>query len=1065
MPGKTPTLEDLQKDLLKTTWRGQDSSVRTVVTEAGSSQIPTDALTIAELPTPSTGAQAMPVEPKVIKAPVYPSVTIIQKQEAGLNTAPTDLKSDYKIRMLQFARAAIFALDYQKLELPAGEKEDRKNEIEDTTKAFLDYLEEKNSHGSFRLSDKALRTECNTFFSLLAQKLDPSLSPKKAEKQLSQAEQLLTWHEGRIQQKNISYITAHGKTLEITRTEEAVRGLTEEQKQAFLNRDDKIWYKTLSPLLKAYIDQHTDAAVKDGNWSALERPIPATLRGIPGLANFVRSTTSITDLTNPTAPKTLCTHSTYHSATPVPIDIKDKAARIRLTVQNIDQYIGHSERLNTLFQSISIEDPATLSVKKKLEKIQSSAETKGEKLSLTLPFNSLLNELMGEAFLPHKDNNSRFIQEIRAAIKQVKAEYEKKYPNIDLDFFETNTPINNFRYLWITRNTERLSDDQRYLDFCDTQIQVLEASSPEGKFLTAAKKALEDLQGKSDYFGDKTLLRAALYELIIPNGLSACKSGKDRQLYKQDYAAALQSYYAAYDHFPNFELPPKMPIALKALGYLGATAAVVAGVFALMMGGIIPLIAIIGLGAGGAALSLVSGAASYFLPKKPNFKTRSDFLSILRPIRLSGFSALSASLNAPGAYGQKNTDIAPSDLSHLRQAQRPFRSKTQLINLALYILGASILAVAAYFLITHLLVLAAPVLLALPILLAIAVAIPIIVNTLAPLVRYFSSPKDKAHKDAIKDFAQALKEDSTLAKLNKLKGGAKPAEVKALERALTDIRDPSAKSLTRSVGSTPLSSGPITPTIEKTLSYSLEQIDKSGIEGILNDPKEGLASTEALFEFTRGENMIGISGDYSQKSKESVRQAVHTLTKDYDAGAKKIILSSSLVYLYAIFIQQVLSKMLSHMRPNSKEIYSMANIRGVGQDIKINWDREESTDKIYCELKISACLLLNPNDRDNIFLKPPDSATLQSIPFPSDNEEWAAREKPPILEGTLRIHLEKDPSKPDAPLKFKVVSCSITNHVQNSLPWTELARQYIEQNSRDSSPASTADGEAKQLHV
>ncbi len=687
-------------------------------------------------------------------APVHRSITITKKVDPTLTAAPTNLKSDYKIRMLQFARAAIFALDYQEPELLDEAKTAAANSIYECTQLALTMIDSGSADAAAPYS--------RTVFATLATELGKATSIsdyKKAEKQLLIAEQLLTWHDGRVEQTNICSMTITGNTFTINRTEKPITLLTDTQKAEYLkihNEPKPLWFKALNRLIQNYLletvpdhnelDMEAQDLIKqDKYWNTIEHTIPATLRGVPGLANFTRHTTTITTTANASASSTTIT--SYKSSTPPPIDLMamdSSEERIRLTMQNIEQYI-----------ETRISDDASQN---------------------TFYINTLLNELFGEDLLyqtgldlrvGHKDSNTRFISEIREAVKRLK----KIHP--DWIIITSSTPINNGRYLLITKNTHDPAQDQRLIELPVASHDALKpVENIAEAILPEAKKALQQLSNSVDYFGDLNLLRAALYEIIIPGALSGCKSGKDRELYKQDYAVALRAYYAAYTHFPDFNLPKRSPTRLmNFLAYLGLTALAVAGIATFLIPGMLPLLGLIGLVAGGGALALAG--IGYHLFTQPNYTERANFLRILRQIRLSGFGAMSASLNAPGVYGQKDEDISPSDLINPRLAQFPFRGKAQFktkaIDLGIYLTASGGLATAAYFLLTHFLVLPGPLFFALPMLLAAVVAVPFITKMVGSVAMYYLSPVAK-DKEAIESFRRAHTDGKLLAEGNKYKG-------------------------------------------------------------------------------------------------------------------------------------------------------------------------------------------------------------------------------------------------------------------------------------------------------
>ena len=752
-------LDGYQKGLFATTWR---EPFDTVITDQA---IP------AAAPSPEGPSAALPM---ITAAPAQRTSSTIQitqrETEKSLNKLATDTKTDYEIRMLQFARAAIFSLDYQTPELSDQEKNTKALNIFNLARIEILELDRITKLDPIRLdpskeSQLAARASymsklgesCKRAFSMLAAQLDSNY--RKGEKQLKMAEQILTWHDGRMTQVNTSFFQEGNDSYEIKRTETPIPGLTDAQKDEYRKiRHDSTkpkWFKEIEkkhPLLAKYLKEQ----VANEEWGILEHTLPTTLRSVPGLANFTRTDTTITNLTTQAS----TTGFMYRSATPPPIDVKNRSERVRLTQLNIEQYIAVRFSANDLPQK------------------------NGKSV---IAINSLLNEIFGEALFSYKDNNTRMIADIKKALKNIKG--SGKYPNVEFIF--TTTPINNWRNLWITLNSHNQNDDNQYIAYCKEKIKDQTLDTSQRALLSAAQTALEQLSDRVDYFGDLNLIRSALYEIIIP-GVSGCKSAKDREGYKQDYAAALRVYYLAHDKFPDFKLPKyrRAKLIAKVLGYVGAVTAVMAGLMLLatlfatplsafiIIPAALPQIAILAATAGGLALTLLTSLFQFTF-KRPDYDQRSDFMRTLRHIRLSGFGAFSSNANAPGVYGQKDEDISPSDLTNPRQGQKPYRGKSHkamfIADKASFALTASLMGVAAYLLLHFALAsviggvlsgLAAPVLVSI----AVVALAYLAANSLADWLNYYRNPIDKKEATHIKAFKLAHDDEIKLAKGNKMKG-------------------------------------------------------------------------------------------------------------------------------------------------------------------------------------------------------------------------------------------------------------------------------------------------------
>lgn len=817
------TLEEQQTHLLEETWLARNFDGILAETKkgksffpvgAGSSSPPTADRDAGARVDADTGAGALlpkAAPPTVAtaslasssKARVKPEGLVFEQILPTLVENPTDAPTNYKIRAIQYARAALYCIEK---EAKAGIN------ISDIRKKINEFLAILSDQS--RAPNEKLNSNFNTFFIFLAKEIEKALgiSYKEAEKKLRLAEQLLTWKEGRTSITNTSYTTINGTRYRIIQEEEPITTLTEAQKTeyraAIRETNQHKWFRDLDPLLRDYIQEQ----VRENNWIAIAC-IPASLRSVPGLANFVRINITIKELNNEagTAVVNTIKHTQYRSATPVPIDMKGSEERIQITALNLEQLIEQKldDRLRIAFEEknltktkevltdttknngLTVENFSTLKLALKasvLEKIKAvntleRARTGKNNYKFPVNLNSLLTEIWGAGLYPSKDNNSRLLKEIKAGSAKLK-EGSSIYNELDLSV--SNISINSLRWLFLAINKDNYEDDKIYLDYCETNLDSKADTPPEKKKrLLEAGKALKALQYKSDYFGDLNLMRAALRSIIIEGDDSACKSGKDRAGILTIYATALLAYYARHGEFPDLNLPRKLGLFFSATRYLGFVSmafAVTSIIAFLEFGGILimPLPAIIALASVGLALVLV-GTIRRIIDLRSissdNRDTHRNFLQIVRHLFLTGFVQKSASLNAPGAEGVQDPDILPDALTNTVLAERPLGKLAdkplRKANLILSLVLAGALATGAHFiLIAYTVAVSASVALALnwlvpavPIALVAAYLIIKLVETAA--IPSLKSPKDKDEIEARTKFKKEKEVDGKLAKTNK----------------------------------------------------------------------------------------------------------------------------------------------------------------------------------------------------------------------------------------------------------------------------------------------------------
>lgn len=156
-------------------------------------------------------------------------------------------------------------------------------------------------------------------------------SVKKAFKKLTEAEKLANLSRPR---PKVKAKTTHKKT-NIKLKETANTTLTDLQKQELQKigqKDKPAWFKALKPITQDWLSQHVNELIE----GTINCP-PATLRSIPGLANYATHTGKAS---HDGASITL---SYERHATFTPIDIKDANTRSNLAEQNAVQLLTQSK--------------------------------------------------------------------------------------------------------------------------------------------------------------------------------------------------------------------------------------------------------------------------------------------------------------------------------------------------------------------------------------------------------------------------------------------------------------------------------------------------------------------------------------------------------------------------------------------------------------------------------------------------------------------------------------------------------------------------------------------------
>jgi hypothetical protein len=249
------------------------------------------------------------------------------------------------------------------------------------------------------------------------------LDERVAFKVLCQAEQFAIWQNGR--QSLVTESRMRG--FMIRQIEEPMCPLTTDQKSEYLrikHHDWPFWSFPFTSWQKHFLKQQADILAEDET-SERGRDIPASLRSVPGLANY-----SLHILEIRRSDGALVSDACrFCAATPVAIAVEDASERHRLTKQNMMQIFDEplkvlGERFLTRWQPVI---------------------TPGQVLEVPVLIQSLLSPTWLDTifgFMYPQHNESRMIVEKEAAIDKVREKLIGQRSMIEIRQAETNYRLN-----------------------------------------------------------------------------------------------------------------------------------------------------------------------------------------------------------------------------------------------------------------------------------------------------------------------------------------------------------------------------------------------------------------------------------------------------------------------------------------------------------------------------------------------------------------------------------------------------------------------------------------------
>lgn len=418
---------------------------------------------------------------------------------------------------------------------------------------------------------------------------------KEASKVLNQFEAFANWERQAKPPQSLGFAVVTKGVVRVSRP--LIVPLTVEQKKEFLaiqefdNKKEEArtlpWFTVLPASTKTWLQQNANRIINGD----LPCP-PSVARFVPGLANVQEDLVFITDKDGKVKSKS----STPRFAVPTPVDIKEKAEQLRITIQNTKQLVGW---LNDQDKS-----------KQRLKDFFGLTDDQIAQLKPFVLFQRLLSpvRLADGTGLSGSDNNSLFLGTTRRAIKESVKEsvngveiYVPNWPINSLQTLaanpfkdpenqETRKKLGEFAFqliktlktaqkltLHVTANVwfESLS---KHKNFSAQDLQILTSAlnsnytsfsfeNPEHvsqfKLAIAAFAQYELLweqyeQNKKfeNPHGLNIYLRMAALEMIIAEGLglvdsSGCKSAKDREGVLTMEMTALKKYFFEHDQMPN----------------------------------------------------------------------------------------------------------------------------------------------------------------------------------------------------------------------------------------------------------------------------------------------------------------------------------------------------------------------------------------------------------------------------------------------------------------------------------------------------------------------------------
>ncbi len=497
---------------------------------------------------------------------------------------PFDPYEAYKIRIVNFANGAIYAIRYDS-SLNEEEKQNRIKKIKDLLEEkitrvnqFKEKMEENSNVSS--LEEKTTRVNqfkekmkvnSNVSFSTeLYQFYNedlPKASGLKA-KHIALGEAMYVWQEiPRIKRETIytRWIDENDTSLGhlvITQIDEPrISELTENQKielrKIFFEENYRPqWFNALPPFARnALLDLLTPLSPdEDCNWKNYEKCHPTILRHIPGEANATTHRLIVSHVKADGTEIVLSKTVAVRQGAPTSFDMKDKLERQTSAEENLSQMLSKK---------------AIDTARKEFKTAWGIQNKSDEEYKLPILLGGLLTsweqanykgKFVDGTGLSGGSSNSLMAREKSAAIAVWKTE-EKDIKNVEL--FDLNVGINNHR-------NGVVKPDKKFIEFSENfskkildrlliqqrkrleikKIKKLDETAKKLHRLNGAIKALKALDGKkSKYKGrNENLYTAALYDattrLMYGYDTGNCKSSKDRKGVEFLMADAMLVYLA-----------------------------------------------------------------------------------------------------------------------------------------------------------------------------------------------------------------------------------------------------------------------------------------------------------------------------------------------------------------------------------------------------------------------------------------------------------------------------------------------------------------------------------------
>lgn len=469
-----------------------------------------------------------------------------------------------------------------------GQKDIIVKEIE----KFKNFLESDESHAISTAND--LKYSLSLIRELVQKYSD--IDEKTFNKYLEIAESLYSW-----QNRDDKVICTISKDREenilIVEIDEPISQLTEDQVKEFLSIykvNPPEWFIELPSFAREYLLEKFDtfkaySGMQDlppgvsEEFNSIIHSLPSNLRWLPALANFTKHTCEVYDAKTGDL---LLRNSNFSSATPVPINIKNKNDKERLALQNIYQYasqlgenkILYVQSLLTPLLGDKLVAKLTKEDNQDFARINSEAVAKfavesdyakkgGHAVYNILPINSMRKVPAPIAKESPKAKLTGTIELLKLFADFIDNIKVKNRPELLLDFdcgLIAQIKKDDFKgKLLPINNLSRLREQCNHV-IVDLKHE-LEGAADAGMASEIREKILLfssvvgiiDLNAEDKYKQlkkDENNFRAA-YELILTNksngmGASSCKSGKDREGVVRLYVDTIISYTAIYNEIP-----------------------------------------------------------------------------------------------------------------------------------------------------------------------------------------------------------------------------------------------------------------------------------------------------------------------------------------------------------------------------------------------------------------------------------------------------------------------------------------------------------------------------------